>query len=108
MPYSGYRYVLCPENSFYPGYITEKLIHASFSGAVSLYWGGISKAWKEDLGDRVIIIRPEDISGLVTRILSAEEPQVSLSGFVYRLRDETRNIYGDLCSHIARIISLYQ
>lgn len=105
--YSGYQYILCPENSFYPGYATEKLVHALFSGAVSLYWGGISKAWEEDLMDRIIMIRPENISGLATRILSAEEPQVSLDGFVYRLRNETKNIYVNLCTHIAKIISLY-
>ena len=106
--YGCYRYVLCPENSFYPGYVTEKLVHSSFSGAVSLYWGGISKAWRDDLGDRVIVVSHEDISDLATRILSAEEPQASLSRFVFRLRDETRYIYEHLCSHIAKIISLYQ
>ena len=32
---------LCFENSFYPGYITEKLIHSLLSGCKSLYWGGL-------------------------------------------------------------------
>ena len=32
---------LCFENSFYPGYVTEKLIHALLSGGKSIYWGGL-------------------------------------------------------------------
>jgi len=36
-----YRFVLCPENSFYPGYVTEKLLEAYSAGAVPIYFGGI-------------------------------------------------------------------
>ena len=32
---------MCLENSFYPSYITEKLIHALLSGNKSIYWGGL-------------------------------------------------------------------
>ena len=34
-----YRFNLCPENSSYPGYVTEKLFHAFYSGAIPIYWG---------------------------------------------------------------------
>jgi hypothetical protein len=37
--YSAYRYALCPENSFFPGYVTEKLIHSYIAGTVGIYWG---------------------------------------------------------------------
>ncbi|MGH7808184.1 MAG: glycosyltransferase family 10 domain-containing protein [Thermodesulfobacteriota bacterium] len=35
-----YNFVLAFENTDYPGYITEKIIHAFMAGAVPLYWGG--------------------------------------------------------------------
>jgi len=34
-----FRFCLCPENSIYPGYHTEKLLDAWFGGAVPLYSG---------------------------------------------------------------------
>lgn len=37
----NYKMSLCFENSFYPGYITEKLVHALLSGSKSIYWGGL-------------------------------------------------------------------
>ena len=27
------------ENSYYPGYITEKIIHTYLAGNISIYWG---------------------------------------------------------------------
>ena len=37
-----YKFCLCPENSIYDGYITEKLIDAYAGGTVPLYSGDIS------------------------------------------------------------------
>ena len=34
-----YRYVLCPENDLYPGYVTEKALEAWATGAIPIYWG---------------------------------------------------------------------
>ena len=36
-----YKFCLCPENSFYPGYITEKLIEAWFAGTIPIWSGSI-------------------------------------------------------------------
>ena len=33
----GYRFNLCPENSFYPGYYTEKCLHAKLSSSIPIY-----------------------------------------------------------------------
>ncbi len=38
-----HRYNLCFENSFTPGYVTEKLIDSFLGGAISIYWGGAPK-----------------------------------------------------------------
>lgn len=35
---SNYKFNICFENSIYPGYYTEKLIHAKTAGCVPLYW----------------------------------------------------------------------
>ena len=37
-----YKFCLCPENSIYDGYVTEKLIDAYAGGAVPLYSGDVS------------------------------------------------------------------
>lgn len=36
-----YKYMLCFENDFYPGYVTEKLLDAYLCGTVPLYWGNL-------------------------------------------------------------------
>jgi Glycosyltransferase family 10 (fucosyltransferase) C-term len=36
-----YKFVICFENDLYPGYITEKLVHAYLCDSVPLYWGDI-------------------------------------------------------------------
>lgn len=38
-----YRFNLCPENSNYPGYCTEKIFEAIAAGCVPLYWGSDNK-----------------------------------------------------------------
>lgn len=36
----NYNFTIAFENSDYPGYITEKVIHAFVAGTIPLYWGG--------------------------------------------------------------------
>lgn len=36
---SDYFFNICPENSWTPGYTTEKLYHAMISGCIPIYWG---------------------------------------------------------------------
>lgn len=33
------KFALCFENSSYPGYVTEKILHAFYAGAIPIYWG---------------------------------------------------------------------
>ena len=33
------KYNICPENSKFPGYHTEKIFHALEAGTVPIYWG---------------------------------------------------------------------
>ncbi len=36
----NYNFTIAFENTDYPGYITEKIIHAFIAGTIPLYWGG--------------------------------------------------------------------
>ena len=36
---SSYKSSMCFENSFHPGYVTEKLLHARTAGNLAIYWG---------------------------------------------------------------------
>ena len=38
---NNYYFSLCPENDFYPGYITEKLFHAWYGNCVPIYFGPV-------------------------------------------------------------------
>lgn len=38
---SKYQYNICAENSFHPGYVTEKIFEAFFSGCIPIYWGHV-------------------------------------------------------------------
>jgi len=37
---SQYRYSLCFENTFTPGYVTEKIVDSFLAGSIPIYWGG--------------------------------------------------------------------
>jgi hypothetical protein len=43
---SNYKFSLCFENASYPGYVTEKLLHAKISGSFPLYYG--NELFKDD------------------------------------------------------------
>ena len=40
--YGNSKFVLCPENSFYPGYVTEKILEPIFCGSIAIYDGSLS------------------------------------------------------------------
>ena len=39
---SDYKFSICFENSIYPGYFTEKLLHAKITGTIPLYYSDLS------------------------------------------------------------------
>ena len=67
----GYKFNLCPENASYPGYVTEKLFHAFYSGTVPIYWGDPavnaifnSKAmvnWHDHMDDTALVQRVREL-----------------------------------------------
>jgi hypothetical protein len=36
-----YKFTICFENDYYPGYVTEKLLQAYITGTVPIYWGDL-------------------------------------------------------------------
>jgi len=65
-----YKFCLCPENDYYPGYVTEKLFQAWYAGTVPIYMGSIPSS--EPINDKAFIhFNPEDnIEKLTTQVES--------------------------------------
>lgn len=54
-----YKFNLCPENSNFPGYCTEKVFESIKAGAIPIYWGTDNNPEPEILNhDRIIFIEP--------------------------------------------------
>ena len=47
---SNYKFSICFENSIYPGYFTEKLLHAKIAGNVPLYYS--DRSFSEDFNEK--------------------------------------------------------
>lgn len=56
-----FKFVMCFENDSYPGYITEKLLHAYALGSVPVYWGNLGKEFHLN---RQAFINAEDFDSL--------------------------------------------
>lgn len=50
---SNYKFTLCYENTAYPGYFTEKPIHARAAGCIPIYWS--DKTYIEDFNPRAFV-----------------------------------------------------
>jgi hypothetical protein len=47
---SDYKFNICFENSVYPGYFTEKLLHSKIAGCIPIYYS--DKTFSEDFNDK--------------------------------------------------------
>jgi hypothetical protein len=54
--YGSIKYVFCPENSMYPGYMTEKILDALASGSVALYWGGCQRSLTTASSNQILVV----------------------------------------------------
>jgi hypothetical protein len=77
-----YKFCLCPENSIYDGYVTEKLIDAYAGGTVPIYSGDFSVS--ADFDNNAFLNYQEDIrmDWLVEHISELDE-NIELYRFVY-------------------------
>lgn len=78
---SRYRFVFAYENSSYPGYCTEKLVHALLAGSVPLYWGDplAGDIWNRDCFIDLNIAPEEEVF-----INIAKNPEKIFSAFQER------------------------
>ena len=44
---NNYKFTICYENSEYPGYTTEKIVHPKMKNSIPIYWGNpeVSRDW---------------------------------------------------------------
>ena len=73
---SDYRFNICFENSIYPGYFTEKLLHAKIAGCVPIYYS--DKKYVEDFNFKscINLIDFESISHLKEYIKEVDNDYV--------------------------------
>lgn len=50
---SNYKFNICFENSIYPGYFTEKLLHSKIAGCIPIYYS--DKSYSEDFNNKCCI-----------------------------------------------------
>lgn len=69
---SSYKFNLCPENSNYKGYVTEKLFDAVLSGCIPIYWGSENQPEPDILNQNRILFLSidQDNNHISERILS--------------------------------------
>ena len=72
---SEYKFSMCYENSIYPGYHTEKLLHAKIAGNIPLYYG--ANTIKEDFNENCFIdttnFTPEELLNKIKEIDENED-----------------------------------
>lgn len=106
--YGRVKFVLCPENSYSPGYVTEKLIDGLFSGANIIYYGGLSPDLLNVAPEQLYIWSPsvDNPSRIVERFVKSDQPMFS---------HHTEQIIGNTavnlelkaCKFLSKVLSLY-
>jgi alpha(1,3/1,4) fucosyltransferase len=66
-----YKFCMCYENSSYPGYVTEKLLHAKVAGTVPIYWG--SRTFAMDFNPRCCVFFNGDYDKLIADVRKLDE-----------------------------------
>ena len=63
----NYKFCLTPENSYNPGYITEKLVQCKNNNTIPIYWGGGSN--HSDINtNSIILINPKNPTSTINEI----------------------------------------
>jgi len=106
--YAGYRYIISPENSYYPGYITEKLIDSFISGRYFFYWGGLNQMQISHPSSMIYLDLAATISNAkLTSLISPTTHTRTLK--IDRLfeRAYCESLLSRVYSGVARIVRLY-
>lgn len=68
---SQYKFCMCYENSSYPGYVTEKMLHAKVAGTVPIYWG--NRTFAMDFNPQCCVFFDGDYDKLVAEVRRLDE-----------------------------------
>lgn len=66
-----YKFSMCYENSSYPGYVTEKLLHAKVANTVPIYWG--NRTFAEDFNPECCVFFDGDYDKLIAEVRRLDE-----------------------------------
>jgi len=105
--YGKHRFIMCPENSFGHGYITEKFLHGIMSGGKLLHWGYVPDRLRSLAGDRIISVNDDNLYSVFTNISMAHPPSSSLPDVLDLFSTMSENQYVSCVKHMSKIISLY-
>lgn len=64
---SKYSFSLCPENSYFNGYVTEKLVQSYIAGCICIYWGSYQYAGISS-NSKILNIDPVDTKSSIEAI----------------------------------------
>lgn len=76
-----FTYNICPENTYHPGYVTEKIFEAYEAGCIPVYWGGIESELDIFNPEAFLYFDPRKPLGLTERIqqlFTDEQAQLDL------------------------------
>ena len=107
----AYKFNICPENSNYPGYVTEKLFEAIWCGCIPIYWGNEQPENKVINNEQVIHWKIDsDNSENIRLIKELHKNKILYKSFKNRERlkssavDYIWNIYENLQSKLNDIL----
>jgi alpha(1,3/1,4) fucosyltransferase len=92
----SYRFNLCPENSNYKGYVTEKIFDAIYAGCIPIYWGSDNNPEPDILNHNAILFY--DMNGnndlLFAKLNELNKNQILYKEFAEqnRLKDEAPEV----------------
>lgn len=78
---SKYKFILCPENDLYPGYVTEKLLEAYQTKALPIYWGMDTFGFFNPKA-YVNVTSFQNVSDLLDRISALNSNEVIFNEFI--------------------------
>ena len=98
---SEYDFSLCTENSYHPGYVTEKLVDAYLSGTIPIYWGCIDP---NIYNHNSFINLPEDLS--TENLLSSAQKIIASSRRPLISVNSLRHIDDQTIDGIVKILTI--
>jgi len=103
------KYNICPENSEYEGYCTEKIFQALESGSVPIYWGICDPEVDILCKNKYCFIKnkddPQEVKSKIKDVVDNYETYISGNVFLPGADKVMNNYYETLKEHILRLLA---